>query len=420
AKRSGGGEIEYRVRPGDTLYGLAARGFLRVRDYRVVQARNRISDPRKLHAGTVMRIPLRLLRIQPVSARIAAYRGKVTVDGGDARIGMSVAAGTDIVTQSNAFATVELADGSRLTVPSGSSLHIAELHRVILDGRVVRRFRLSNGRVEIEAAPLQKAGDRFEVLTPISVAAVRGTRFRASYSGLADPGLAGTAATGVIEGRVSVSGAGGERLLDSGKGVAVGSRGMGAIASLLRAPALQEPDRLQDGKIVDFAVEPMPDAGAYLAQLAADAGFVDIFAEQREEAPHMRFADVPDGSFFVRLTAFSASGMEGMPSVYTFERKRNDVAASVEGIAACPARRCLRFRWQAGGEGEARFRFQIAPGRDAIPIIDRDGMTAREIVITDLAPGTYYWRVESARVDGGRRIARWTEYQELQVTPLKR
>jgi hypothetical protein len=408
------GEILYTVRRGDTLIALAQRGFKREADYTVAQRYNRVANPRALRPGSVLRLPIRLLRTQPIGAKVAAFRGAATVGGEQARIGMDVREGMEIRTDGNAFLAVELADGSLLTLPSRSLVRVARLHRIVLTGDSVKKFMLSRGRTEAEVQPL-KRGDKFEIGTPVSVAAVRGTRFRVSLSEEADG-----AGTGVLEGNVAVA-AGKETVsVPSGKGIVASATGTGELVALLPKPTARDPDRLQDEELVVFRVEPVQGAARYRVQLGTDAGFIDTFAESESEKPEVSFSGIPNGSFFARFTALSREGIEGFPAVSTFERRQNSITAEAAEIDDCPARRCLRFRWRAGGEGERRFHFQIAAMPGGVPIVDQAEMSGSEIILTDLPGGTYYWRVESSLIEDGQRQSKWTEYQELRVAPMQR
>ncbi|MBO9622320.1 MAG: FecR domain-containing protein [Sphingomonas sp.] len=407
-------EVLYTVRKGDTLIGLAQRGFKREADHVVAQRINRVANPRALRPGSVLHLPLRLLRTQPIGAKVAAFRGAATVAGAPARVGMEVGEGAEIRTDANAFLALELADGSLLTLPSRSQIRVTGLHRVVLTGTAVKTFLLTQGRTETEVTPI-KRGDSFQIRTPVSVAAVRGTKFRVSL-----PDAADAAGTGVLEGHVAV--AAGEKTVEvpAGQGVVASAQGPGAPVALLPKPALLDPDKLQDEALVRFRLSPVEGAARYRIQLATDAGFIDTFAEAESATPELSFADVPNGSFFARATLLSREGIEGFPAVNSFERKQNNITAEAAEVDDCPATRCLRFRWRAGGEGDRRFRFQIAPAPGAKPIIDNAEMTGSEIVITDLPGGTYYWRVESSLIEDGKRQSKWMDYQELRVAPMRR
>lgn len=407
--------IEYTVKSGDTLIGLAQRGFKRPNDYRLAQRTNRVANPRRLRVGSTLRLPLSLLRTEPVGAQVIAFRGAAQVNGATARVGMAIAEGAVLTTGANAFLSVELADGSTLTLPSRSRMSVAGLHRIVLTGNVIKRFLLTGGRTETQVEPVERGG-AFEIATPLSVAAVRGTRFRVSLGEDGD-----SSGTSVLEGNVGVASDEEEVEVPAGEGVTASDGGVGEPQPLLPRPTLLDPDRLQDEDLVTFAVTPVEGATLYRAQMAADIGFIDIFAEQDSDDPQFAFEGIPNGSHYARFTALSRDGIEGFPSATnTVERRLNTITAEVNEPDDCPAERCLRFRWRAGGEGERRFRFQLAESPGGVPIIDRMEMTGDELVVTDLPPGTYYWRVESGLINGERRQSKWMDYQELRVAPLSR
>ncbi|HVI04477.1 MAG TPA: FecR domain-containing protein, partial [Sphingomicrobium sp.] len=388
----------YVVRPGDTLIDLAKRGFRREGDYVVAQRHNQIANPRRLQPGSTLHIPERILKTRAIGAKVVAFRGDAMVSGSPAQLGIAVAEGAMLKTGADAFLTIALADGSLITLPSRSTMKVSGLHRVVLTGNSVKTFDLLEGRSETQVQKARQPNDRFEIHTPVSVAAVRGTKFRVTFG--QEKAIAGA---GVLEGTVAI-GAGNKSLsLPAGNGVTASADGPGEPAALLPRPTLQNPDRVQDEDEVRFAVVPLPGASTYRVQLASDAGFIEIFAEAVSPTDTFGFKGVPNGTFFARATALSDEGIEGFPAVYSFERRLNTITAEVGKPDQCPATRCLRFRWRSGGEGDHRYRFQLASRPGGTPIIDQLEMTSSEIVLTDLPGGTYYWRVESNLLDGGRR-----------------
>lgn len=404
-------DVIYRVKRGDTLETLGNRAFIRPVDYKIVQKRNAVRDPRQLPVGMALKIPSRLLRREPVIANIIALRGTVSINGKPAQANVRVPEHSEIRTGRNSFATIQLEDGSKLTMPSDSRLQVTALHRLILTNSIIKRFQLGGGRVETEATPLKKQGDRFEVRTPIAVAAIRGTRFRVSYD---EAGSKGT--TEVLKGRVAVNDAKQEAMVNAGQGVLVSPAAIGSVQALLPAPEPLNMGDVQDSEIVRFNLSPVADAAGYRVQLATDAGFIDLFAETDTATPVIEMSDVPNGSHFARISALSAGGLEGVSSVYSFDRQRNDVKTSVEEASACPAKRCMRFRWQAPSDVKRSFRFQLVPASGDLPLVDQADMTASEIVLTDLPAGTYRWRVESRSLVGNKAFAKWSEYSEFHVS----
>lgn len=139
-------DFVYTVRRGDTLIDLAKRGFRRQVDYLVAQRHNRITNPRALQPGSALRIPVRILKTQPIDAKVIAFRGAALVAGAKPRVGTPVREGAVLQTGPDAFLAIELADGSLLTLPSRSRMKVAGLHRIVLTGDVVKRFELIEGR----------------------------------------------------------------------------------------------------------------------------------------------------------------------------------------------------------------------------------------------------------------------------------
>lgn len=405
------GEVSYVAQRGDTLIDLAARAFNDPADWRQVARLNRIADPRRLPTGSRLRIPLPLLRTEPAEARVTAFRGDVAVvDGGGGRaptVGMTVAQGAVLATGPDGFIALELPDGSRLSVPSRSRLRLTQLGRVVLTGAPVRAFALEAGRAETSVRPQGSA--RFQITTPVSVAAVRGTAFRATF----DPASA-TAGTSVVDGVVEVAGAGAAVDVPEGRGVLVDAGGPQTPVALLAPPDLRNPDKVQEDAAVVFEVEPVAGAAAYRAQVSSDAGFVDQLAEAQSPEPRLTLPSLRSGTLFLRLTAIAPGGLEGLPADFSFERRRT--TATAEPLRDCPTRRCLRFRWEVEDDGPQTHRFQLARAEDAVPVVDIAGLSGTEVVLTDLKGGDYVWRVQSASLRDGRRSAAWTSWRKLRVS----
>lgn len=410
----------YVVKPGDTLVGIAARGFRRPGDYLIAQRYNRLRNDRRMAVGSTLRLPRAILRTEAISARVIAFRGAATirVAGGEpapVKVGMTIPEGAILATGANAFLSIEIADGSLVTLPSRSRMAVGALHRVALTGAQNKRFDLQAGRSEAAVEPVDRNGGQFEIRTPVSVAAVRGTEFRMTYDE-----ASASAGTSVVGGRVAVAAGANEVSVPAGEGVVAYAGGAGVPVALLAAPTLADPDLLQDAEVVTLAITPVVGAKAYRAQVATDAGFVDIIAEGEAAGPVVTIADVPNGSLFARVSALSPAGLEGLAKSYSVERRQNNITAETGAPDDCPATRCMRFRWRAGGEGNRRFRFQIASAKDGVPIVDLPELTGTQVVLTDLPGGSYYWRVESSLIDQGKRQSKWMEHQELRVAPAQR
>ena len=413
--------VDYVVRPGDTLVDLAVAYLNRPADYRQVQRDNRVTNPRRMAVGRNLAFPVALLRADPDQARIAGFRGAVLLtQGGRAATpvqGQTVIEDAVLTTGANAFVRLALSDGSHVVVPSNSRVRLSRLRRYALNGAVDHALTVEAGRAESRVTPRRRPGG-FVVRTPVSVSAVRGTDFRVSFNDDAD-----RSATEVIEGVVEVDSGDGlsEALALADQGVSSGAADT-RLLPLLPAPALNDPDAVQSGPVVDFALTPLDGASIYRGRLATDAGMIDAFAEA-DSAPgaaRLTYPELADGAYFLRLSALSGEGLEGRSTTYSFIRARNGVGGLAVGSEARDKRRFYRFRWEAEGEGEARFRFQLsregADGQpEGPPLIDQPGVSEEAFTLSDLPPGVYTWRVQGSRHRFGRLLQVWSEPQQLRI-----
>ena len=395
--------VHYTVRTGDTLIGLATRWFVRADSWPQVQKLNRIADPLKLRPGKPIDIPRDLLKFEPMTAKIVAFRGPVMLSGKPPTLGAPVREGTAIATGADASVTVECADGSRFSLPSQTRIGIARLRRVLLTGDLDRVFTTVQGRAEWSVSKAPTLGSRFMVTTPVSVSAVRGTGFRVGYGE--------DAAIGVVDGVVGVSGSDLAQAtpIPKNKGVAVSTAGVGKPVDLLPAPELLRAGAVQTREKLIFNATPVAGAKSYVFEIGTDAGLVDRIGEARGTGETATLASVPDGNYFVRVTATDPSGIDGLSRTVAFDR------FMIDGHPPEAGERGMKFRWSSG-DGPRDFRFTLfADEGETRPLIDRPGLAWTSFTVTDLRPGTYWWRVSATRFDKGRAITAIGELQSFTI-----
>ncbi|WP_261535753.1 FecR family protein [Burkholderia multivorans] len=399
-----GKTIAYRTQAGDTLYDIAARYLQGVDDWQLLQQLNHVPEPKHLQPGIALKLPVARLRKERLSARVVAVQGTAERATGGAPYAplaadATVTEGDRVRTGANGFLTLELADGTHMSLPPDSQLDLKTLRRTVLTGTLDRQFELTRGSVDSDVTHLKKRDDRFQIRSPSVVAGVRGTRFRVNYD------AAGSEATRieVLDGTVGVAGSrapADATLVHANFGsVASASGAVGAPVQLLPAPALAHPDKVQDDADIAFDLTPLAQARAYHVQLARDAGMLELFRETRSDGPHAVFRDVPNGTYFVRIAAIDDNGLEGLPRIYAFERRLMGLDAT-----ATPGEGGYVFRWSANGAGDgARYRFVLSRSKDlSAPIVDQVGLRARRIAIAHLPPGEYFWAVTVEEFSGGK------------------
>lgn len=407
--------VSYVVKPGDTLIGLGRAYLNGPNDYKSVQKANKVREPRRLRPGSQLNIDPNLLKSTPIAASLSAFSGPVQVEAGGqrapARVGMALAEGHVVTTGPGAFATFELEDGSRVTLPSNTRVRIGRLRLVLINNAPQRVFHLDQGRGTISATPTPNPASRFEVRTPVSVSAVRGTEFRV---GAADD----KAQTEVLKGAVGVDAgevASGAPPVPAGFGVSATAAGVSAPVKLLSAPKLGPGGQNQSDKTVRFAVEPLAGAAAYRLQLSRDAGFVDVFGEATTKEAAASFGEMANGTYFVRLTALDPGGLEGFPADYSFDRDLDTLDAAAPSDSREGKHRKFLFRWSSAGDGVRNYRFQLFAGDNKVPTVDQPGLAEPQLTLTDLPPGTYAWRVTAVRFKNGTTTEKLGPLQTLQI-----
>lgn len=411
----------YTTQDGDTLYEIADRYLTDSNDWALLSRLNHVPAPRRMPAGIVLLLPVVKLKQDLESARVIATSGPVEhASGNHAFFPVSetttLGEGDHLRTGPNGFVTLELLDGSHITVAHDGELDIDTLRHTTLTGTGDRIFNLRRGEVESQVTHAVRKDDRFQIRSPSVVAGVRGTRFKVAYNGDAQ-----STNVEVIEGAVGVDpstpGTNGRQpaaplpgvplqasaqLVKASFGNVTRTGGtVGEPVGLLPQPALAQPGRVQDGATVAFDLVPAAQAVGYRVQIARDADQLDLIRDLRVSAPHADFGDLPDGTYFVRLFATDSHGLDGLPQVYAFERRRFDLSASATQRAGS---RDYEFRWLVSrADVETRFRFVLGTTADLLhPIVDRTDLTGGQLIVSDLPAGVYYWTIVGEQFENGR------------------
>lgn len=406
--KASGETVRYQVQRGDNLFRLATLYLIRPEDYRTVQRLNRVADPLRLPIGMILLFPRELLKHEPVRGAVHSYSGAVRIGGRPATVGMGVSEGTLIETGQKSFVTLKLPDDSSIALPSQSAVRVQRLRRAVLGNHLERLFEIERGRASATVTPMTDPLSDFRFATPGAITSVRGTRFRMSYDT-----NGGQATSEVLEGKVGFAAeAHDAQTLPAGFGT---TSELPAPVALLDAPQLAGADGVQSGDDIRFALQPVPGAKAYRVQIGADAAFLSVLDETLTAAPEAHFGSLPDGTYFVRATAIDGNDLEGKPGITRFERRLDRIEMGLEVTPAGYSRQ-FRFWWQAHGAANPQFRFQLAKaGKEAKPMIEQGPLSGNDLIVIDLPPGSYRWRIMTSQIIGAQTVSRWSDYSDLRV-----
>ena len=393
--------LRYVVQGGDTLIGLGESLFEDPHAWPGVQRLNGVANPRRIPIGTELRIPVRLLRKLPRAGEVIFVAGEAMADGRAVVTGDRVHAGTRLQTGAGSFLTVELPDGSRLTMQPRSRLRIEDLHGYRgFDDAQRASFDVEEGRIETDVQPQSGPAARYRIHTPTAIIGVRGTSFRVAAQ-------ADVTHAEMREGTVEVSGdAPRDRRvrLDAGFGlVARAGKPLPPPVALLPPPDLSALPDLLERPLMVFTLEPVADAVAYRGQVATDAAFTQIVAEARSALPELKVAGLPDGQYYLRARAIDSHGLEGRDAQAGFRLKARPEPPFVITPRAGGKVNAgeVAFTWSRA-EGAATYRFALSHDEDlSSPIVEDDAL-AEPARAVSLEAGTYHWRLASTRADGDR------------------
>lgn len=402
--------IVYTVRKGDTLISLARAYLVRETDWKQVQRLNRVADPHRLPVASSLSLPIRLLKSRPATATVAAFRGEaqVVMPGQAARavtMGQALGEGARVSTGPASSFSLALTDGSVITLPSNSALRIARLRKLLITDSIDYDLALESGSVRSRVTPFRNRDDRFRLRNPIAVSAVRGTDFRSHYDA-----ATATARTELIEGGIGITAGevAKETRLAPEFGAVIGKSGGIAVEPLLPAPVVTSGSGVQRAPALSFGVEAVPGAARYRLLVARDSGFVDVVEDVDASAPDFTLAALPNGNYFARFTAIAVSGLEGVPGTVAFRRR---LATATQGAVA--GEEGYVFRWTGSGEGVRRYRFQLRSVDSAVFIVDEAGLSGSSIVLSDLPPGRYQWRVGTTTHSTEEIDTEWSQFESF-------
>jgi hypothetical protein len=397
-----GNGITYYAAQGDTLISIALAQTNDRNNWAELGKLNHIGNDRRIPIGTAIVIPANMLPDDPSEASVSAFSGQVnltTPTGAtqQAAIGVKINEGGQVATGNNSFVTFVLSDGSHISLPSNSRVKLSVLRMARFTKAPRTEVTLLDGDVESRVTPLDSNKGRYEVHSALATAGVRGTHFRVAVvdKAIASEVLSGVVAVGSIAKPATLD-------LAAGTGNVIDATGVGKAVPLLPAPTLSVDGALQERPTIQFTLNPVNGALSYRAQIATDRDAQNVLAETRSKNTAVKVDGLPDGDYFLRVTAFDAQGLEGLQNVIPFKLK----ARPVPPFSSQPQKKArgdtVDFSWIEAPDAQY-YHLQVAKDAAFHDLqVDEKQVSGLHFGSGTMTPGKYYWRAASVSEHDGK------------------
>ena len=310
---------EYTFRPGDTIWNIAREHTNSVNNWSGIQQLNQIGigPDRRITPGTRIKIPVSMLKQQPTPAIVIAFSGEVTLLRADgesvkAQVGTRLFSGDRIQTAQGQSLRLQFADKSELQILPDTEVVLDRLSYHEDNGMVDTRARLNRGHVNTWVQKL-KPNSRYQIQTPSSITAVRGTQYRLTADASGQ-----ISRTEVTEGIVAVSLGDITKEVKDGFGlVAETGKPLGDPIKLLAAPSPGDNLSSNPGDL-HIGWGALDGAIVYRYQLARDKDFNQIIINQSTSDSQIQLRNLTAGPVYLRLRGIDQYQLEGLDSIRSY------------------------------------------------------------------------------------------------------
>jgi hypothetical protein len=395
--------VDITILKSDNLINICKKYLENPGKWREIAKINRLKNPDLVYPGQVIHIPVSLLKGVPADGLVSFVKGIADVQPQGSKewkpLSMNdrVKEGSKIRTDDQSAVEITFEDGNSFLQSSGTTIGLSTArktkanlarYKLFLDiGKTITKIKSATGRES-----------RFEIETPSSVCAVRGTVFRTSVD--ADDATRSE----VLQGIVDVAAMNHKVKVNEGEGTLV-NKGEPPLSpkKLLSPPEIT--NLLPIYKNIPLRFEPRQLEGAvsYRALLSKDIDFKDIIKEKtlNPGEPFMIY-DINDGAYFLQVRGIDNLGLEGLPSDTSVIKIRiNPLPPIIEFPVGGSVYKdgTLTFKWLKVNDA-VRYHIQIAEDKNFDKtIVNRTDIKDTGVKIQDLEIRTYYFRVRSVAAD---------------------
>lgn len=411
--------IPLTVKKGTSLIRIARQFCTSEYHWKEVAKINRLKDPNVILAGTTLHVPLSLLKIEKLSAKVASVFGGVYLVAGDKKLkqvskGDFILPGETLVTEEDGFTHLVFPDHKYTRISSGSKFTLTYLVR-LADKSLKAEFFLEKGRITHSVEKQLEANETFTTRTPVSVTGVRGTEFRLKM----DEGTINLIET--LEGVVSVDAAGRTVAVRKGEGTKV-EEGK-APQKPKKLPVIPAKPIIQEVYRILPVVIPAPvGQGAETFRLRISLykqGGTTVLEQESKPGERFTLMALPDGDYYGFLTAIDSENFESPPAEPIHFTVRTIPGAPIYSSAMSGKSifdNTVELGWLESEDAQ-KFFVQLAKDKDFKEIVEEHTQSESAYTTPELEPGEYFCRVQAIAADGFRSLFSQIDSWKVQAKP---
>lgn len=389
----------YVVAQDDNIWNISKHYLKDIKYYLDVQRLNNIPVAKQLKPGEVLRIPLEWVKSQVANVNVKSFSGE-SIKVNDGKVTpvdneTVFTLGDELRVAAKATITLIFADKTEITLSDNVLIKFDHLSTYGKTGMVDTRVRLQGGKVEIRAAKQIGAGSRLDIKTASAITSVRGTIFRVGVNNKTKQ-KDDFSIVEVLEGEVGVSNGTDSVGVKQGFGLKVEKgKKLQQPVKLLPAPKLINFTPFVDTEEQKLNWQSISLADTYNIQISTDERFSNIKWQEYKRSTSINLPVLDDGNYFLRISAITKSGMEGLTQATSFSLNVYPKAPKLIPVSSMDITSPKALEWPAIKNVE-HYKIQIAKDDSFSQIIIDTLVNDTSYAISSpLALGTYYWRVAS-------------------------
>jgi hypothetical protein len=390
------------IKKGTNLIHIAQEYCNNSNDWHEIARINKLKSPYIIKEKSTLKIPLSLLKVNNLSAKVAMTKDEVSLLQDEKKIGTVhnndlLHPGQTLETDEKGYAYLVFPDNKFTRVAPSSKITLNYLLR-LADGDLKTELLLTKGRIRHLIKQKLRRNETFRTRTPVAVTGVRGTDFRIKI----DENGSNTVET--LGGTVQLSAGGQAVALRRGEGSRV-VEGK-APETPRRLPQTPAPVSLQDVYKAlpgSLSLPEQKNVSSFRIRVTQDEAGNDPVVERIvPSGKKVQLETLTDGLYYFSVTAIDNDNYESLPAgpyplalrtvptaPYFSSPKDNSISWEDN----------MTISWLES-EGALKYQVDLADDKDFTHVLASEAISEAHYTTPSLPPGTYYFRVRAVASDG--------------------